>query len=137
MRGAGAELQDAAGIRGDDRLRVGLLHALHFPREQFERRFGFRHVVNARRAAALIGQRHFHQFHAGNRANQLARSFADFLPVRQMAGILISDAQRNGPQRRSEPEFGEKFGDVAHLCRRTSRLAHAPDRPSRKDACIP
>ena len=71
------------------------LHAFHFLREQFERRFGFRDVVDARRTAALVRERHFHQFDARNRANQLARRFADFLSVREMAGILISDAQRN------------------------------------------
>ena len=44
--GARAELQDAAGIRGDDGLGLSLLHRVHFAREQFERRFGFRDVVH-------------------------------------------------------------------------------------------
>ena len=114
-RGAGAKLQNAAGIGGDDGLRFRRARGFHFQRQQFERRFRLGHVVDAGRAAALVRQRHFHEFHAGNGANQLARRFADFLSVRKMAGILIRDAQRHVAQRRGEPELGEKFRHVAHL----------------------
>ncbi len=115
MRRARAKLQDATGIRSDDHLGVCLLHAVHFLGEQFQRRFRLRHVIDAGRAAALVGQRHFHEFHSRDSANQFARGFADFLSVRQMARILISDAQRNGPQRRGEADFRQKFGDVSHF----------------------
>ena len=53
--GAGAELQDAAGVGGRDDLGFGLLHAVHFAIEEFERGLGFGYVVDAGGAAALIG----------------------------------------------------------------------------------
>ena len=54
-RGAGAELQDAAGIGGGDYLRFGLLHAVHFAGQELQRGFGFGDVVHAGGAAALVG----------------------------------------------------------------------------------
>ena len=33
--------------------------------------------------------------------------------MKQVAGILVSDAKRNLLQRRGEAEIGEEFGDVA------------------------
>ena len=121
-RGAGAKLQDAAGIRGDNRLRLGFLRVFHLQRQQFERCLCFGDVVNSRRPAALIRKRHFHKLHAGNRANQLARGFPHFLAVRQMAGILVCDAQRNFPQRRRQSQIRQKFRHVPHL---TAKIVRA------------
>lgn len=89
--GAGAKLKDATGIRGDDCRGARGARVPHFLLEDFERGFRLRDVVNARRAAAVVGQRHFDKLDPGNRADQLSRSFADFLPVEEMAGILIRD----------------------------------------------
>ena len=88
--GAGAELEDAAGIGGDDGLGFRIARVVHFLRQQLERRLRFRDVVNSRGAAAMIGERHFDEFDAGDGANQFARGFADFLAVYEMAGILIA-----------------------------------------------
>ena len=90
--GAGAELKDAARVRGHDGLRASGLSVAHFFGEQFQRRFGLRDVVGSRRAAADFRVRQFHEIEIWDRAQELARSFADFLPVQQMAGILIRDA---------------------------------------------
>lgn len=114
-RGAGAELDHAAGICGDDGARLGLRDGIHFLREELERGFRLRDVVDPRGAAAEIGERHLDELDAGDGANQLARSFADFLAMREMTRILVRDAQRDFAERRSEAEFGEEFGDVANF----------------------
>jgi len=67
-RGAGAELQDAAGVGCGDDLGFGLLHAVHFAVEEFKRGLGFGYVVHAGGAAALIGQGHFDEIELGDGA---------------------------------------------------------------------
>jgi len=53
--GAGAELEDAAGIGCGYYLSFRLLYRVHFAVEEFQRGFGFGDVVDAGGAAALIG----------------------------------------------------------------------------------
>ncbi len=115
MRGAGAELQDAAGVGCGDDLGFGLLHAVHFAVEEFQGGFGFGDVVDAGGAAALVGEGHFYEIEAGDGAKQVARSFADFLAVDQVAGILIGDADGERAQRGGDAEVHQKFADVAHF----------------------
>jgi len=50
--GAGAELQEAAGVCGDDGLGAGRGGVMHFVGEQIEGRFGLRDVIDACGAAA-------------------------------------------------------------------------------------
>ena len=52
--GAGAHLQQATGIRGDDGRRVRACSIFHFLRKEFQRRRGLRDVVNSCRAAADV-----------------------------------------------------------------------------------
>ena len=111
--GAGAELQDAAGIGGDDDRSGGGFGVLHLFGEELHGGGRFGDVVNSRGAAAVIGEGHFHEFDAGNGANEFARRFADFLAMRKMTGILIRDAELGFVERGGEAEFGEKFGDIA------------------------
>src|SRR5208282_6523724 len=72
-------------------------------------------VVDARGTAADVRVRQFHEFNAGNGAQQLARSLADFLAVQEVAGVLIGDAQAGFLERSDEAKSGEKFGDIAHF----------------------
>ncbi len=74
-----------------------------------------REVVDSGGAAANFRAGQFHKFEIGDGAQERARSFADFLSVEEMAGILISDAQGKRLQFCSEAEGGEEFGDVANF----------------------
>ena len=90
------ELEHAAGIgRGDD---VGLrqIHVGHFLSQNIHRETGVQHVVNAGAAAANIGKRHLAELESRNGAQQLPRSIADLLAVREMARILISHGRVDG-----------------------------------------
>ena len=82
-RSAGTKLQNASGIRCHDGLRAGLLRVAHLFLQQGHRRVRFRHIVDTRRAATVIRERHLDQFYARNGANESARRFADFLPMQQ------------------------------------------------------
>ena len=63
---AGAELEEAAGVCGDDDFGFYAGDVFHFVVEQFERRFGLRDVVDAGGAAANVGVRKFDKFEAGD-----------------------------------------------------------------------
>src|SRR5215472_5797610 len=89
---SGAELQDTARVgRGND-LCPGRPGIVHFLGEQLERRFGLGNVVGSRRTAANFRVRQFHKVDIWNSTEQLTRSFANFLSMQQMAGVLIGDA---------------------------------------------
>ena len=72
-----------------------------------------RDVVDTGGAAADFRAWQFHKFESRDGAQKRAWSFADFLTVEKMAGILIGDTQGKGFQFRGEAERGQKFGDVA------------------------
>ena len=75
----------------------------------------FHQVVDAGAAAADLGLAHRQQLEAGNRAEQIARRLADALRVREMAGIVVGDAQRRRLARRGRrTERGQHLADVAH-----------------------
>ena len=93
---ASAQLQQTAGICGDNRCGAGGLRAFHFFLQQIERGFRLRDVVDSGRTAANVRVGQFHEFDARNGAQQLARGLADFLAVEQVAGVLIGDADRHG-----------------------------------------
>ncbi len=120
--GAGAQLQDASRIAGNDGRSAAGLSTLHFFLQKLHGRVGFCDVVNAGGATALIGERHFHQFQAGNSAKQSAGGFVDFLPVREVAGILKGNAHARLTEGRGEAERSEKFRDVPNLGREFSRI---------------
>ncbi len=112
-RGAGAELQKAAGVGGDDGLRARGLRVAHFLGKQLQRCFGLREVVNPGGAATDFRVGQFHKFKIRNGAQKRARRFADLLPVEQVTGILISDAMPQGIHFCGKAESGEKFSDIA------------------------
>src|SRR4029434_11244956 len=55
-----------------------------------------------------------HEIKSWDGAQQRARSFANFLPVKQVAGVLIGDAQRIRLERCNHPKRRDKFRDVPH-----------------------
>ena len=74
-----------------------------------------RDVVDSGGAAADFRVRQFHKIEIGNGVQKGARSFANFLAVKKMAGILVGDANWKLLQVCGEAESGEEFGDVASL----------------------
>ena len=121
--GAGAELQEAAGVGGNDGLGACGLSVAHFFCEEFERSFRLRDIVDSGGAAANFRVGQFHKIETRNGAQKLAWSFANFLSVEEMARILIGDAEWKRVQFCGEAESGEKFGDVASLCGQSAGLA--------------
>lgn len=118
-----AKLEDAAWICGDDRVGFRPGDGFHFLVEQFKGSFRLRDVVNASGAAAEIGERHFNEFYAGNRADEFARSFANLLAVREMARVLVSDAQGNIAHRSGEAQISKKFRDIKDVARKLDGVA--------------
>ncbi len=115
---AGAELEHAAGVGGNDDFGFDRRDVFHFVVEQFERGFGLRDVVDAGGAAANVGVRQFDEFEAGNLFQEIARGVANLLSVEQVARILICDAQierLERAQRSDDTECRKIFRDVAHL----------------------
>lgn len=112
---AGAKLQQAAEVGSDDGLRASGLGVVHFFREQFEGCVCLRDVEDSGGAAADFRVRQFHKMEIGNGAQERARSFANFLAVKEMAGILVGDADWKRFQSCGEAESGEEFSDVASL----------------------
>ena len=115
---AGAELQEAAGVGGDDDFGFDRGDVFHFVVEQFERGFGLRDVINAGRATADVGVWQLDEFEAGNLFQEIARRVADFLPMEKVARILVGDAEikrLEWAQRSDDSEAGKIFGDVSHL----------------------
>ena len=112
---SGAELKEAARVSGDDDFGFHTGDVLHFVVEQLERGFGLRDVVDAGGAATNVGMGKLDEFEARNLFQEIARSVANFLPVEQVAGILIGDPEierLERAQRRGESEGSEIFGDI-------------------------
>ena len=112
---ASAELQQAAGIGGGDDGSAGGLGVVHFFGEELQGSFGLGDVVDSGGAATDFRAGQFHEIEIGNGAQKSARSFADFLSVEQVAGILVGDAEGKRFQFRGEAEVSEKFRDVANF----------------------
>ena len=88
-----AQLQQASGIGGGDNRGASGLGVVHFFGEQLQRCFGLRDVVDSGGAAADFRVGQFHKIKFGDGAQKRARSFTDFLPVEEMTGILVGDAE--------------------------------------------
>ena len=81
-----------------------------------------RDVVDSGGAAADFRVRQFHKIEIGNGVQKRARSFANFLAVKKMAGILVGDADWKRFQSCGETDSGKEFGDVASSCRERAGL---------------
>lgn len=94
----------------------------HFLGEQLQGRFSLREVVDSGRATADFRVRQFHKIKIGNGAKQFSRSFADFLSVEKMAGILIRDTATQGIEFGRQADCGKKLSDVARFCSESGSL---------------
>ena len=81
-----------------------------------------RDVCAASAAAAQVGFRKFDVIHTRNSTDQFARLLCDALWVREVTGIVVSDAI--GPWAEffsSETMFAEELGEVAYFATEVSR----------------
>lgn len=67
--GSGAKLKDAAGIRRDNCRCAGRPRILHFFRQDFERSFRLRDVVNPCGATAVVRELHFDKIYSWDGTN--------------------------------------------------------------------
>jgi len=113
---AAHELQETAGVGGDDGVGVSGEQVLDFPVAELLGGFRLEQVVDAGGAAAEGGFGNFGDLEAGDSGEQLARLLKDALRVAQVAGVVVGDAYLQRISRGDWFEFGEDFGDVAALC---------------------
>lgn len=113
---AAHELEQAAGICGDDGGGVGGEEMRDFSVAELLRGLGLEQVVDARGAAAERGFGDLGDFKAGDLREQLARLLMDALRVAEVAGVVVGDAERQGIARCDWVEFAEDFGDVFAFC---------------------
>ncbi len=88
----GGDLKLATRIRKDDVVRACSNNIVGFASSEVARHRGLGQVVGAGGAAAEVGLGHLDDRHAGNRCEQFARGFAHTESVREMTGVVISDA---------------------------------------------
>lgn len=80
-----------------------------------------RNVVDARGTAANFRVRQFHKFEIRDGAQERARSLVDLLPVEEVAGVLVGNAEGKWFGFGGEADGGEKFGDVFCFCGENER----------------
>src|ERR1700719_4040573 len=97
------QLEHAAGIWCDDRLRVGLGDGLHLLFEKMAGHFGMGEVVDARAAAATVRAFRFYEFDSWNGLQQLTWLTAYPLAVGEMARILVGNAHFQRREFANEP----------------------------------
>ena len=85
--------QAAPRTAGRQDLRLGLLDIVHFAFRDLSRGLGMLHLEGAASAAAVIGPRELHIFDARDGFEDVPGLGADLLPLHQMAGIVIGDAE--------------------------------------------
>ena len=91
---AGRDLEDAPRVTAHDDIRPRREDACDLLALELGRDLGMREVVHARAATTTFRIGDLDERHAKGRAQQRARLLADLLPVREVAGVLIHDAQR-------------------------------------------
>jgi hypothetical protein len=120
--GAGAKLEDAAGIGPGDGLGAGGADCLHLLPEDLSSHLPVRHVVDAGAPAAEVRGRHLPERQTWNRCQQLARRGANpLLAVREVAGVLVGGGKRQPAHPGIEPEFGQELVDVPDQLREARR----------------
>ena len=93
LRERGLELEEAAGIAGDDDVRMEIDDEAGFAFAELSGGFRLNEIVNSSGAAADGAFGNFEEFDAGNGGEQLAGLGANALSVLQMAGIVEGDAR--------------------------------------------
>jgi len=110
----GPDLQHAPRVRADDHIRRHLEDLAHLVLLQLPRDLGMGQVVNAGAPATPLGIVDIDKDHAFDRPQKGPGLRADPLPVCEMAGVLVDDADR--PAGASRNRFRD-LADVAHAGR--------------------
>lgn len=112
---APANMEQATGVRREDRLGARRADAAGFSRHQLFRHFPFRQVVRSRRSATNLRLRQRDKLQTGDHLEQRSRRLADLLRVAQMAGIVIGRDEIEPALRRDRPQLGQELAHIAHL----------------------
>ena len=90
------QLQDTAGIPGDDDLWLHSSDVRHFSVQQLLGHVSMRQVVDPCTATAPIAFWNFQELQVWHLSQHMAGLLADFLPMQEMAGIVIRRPQWYG-----------------------------------------
>src|SRR5205823_1759934 len=90
---AGHELEEAAGIRGNDSSGIGIEQVSGLPIAEFVGRFGVEEVVDAGGAAAHGRLGDLGDFEAGDGGEEGPGFSEDALGVPKVAGVVIGDPE--------------------------------------------
>ena len=108
-----AHLYHAADVARRDHIRLYGPCIADLALPELTRQFRLFDVVGARRAAAHIAFRNLEQLDAGDGAQQSPRFLGDALSVRQVASVVIGDADRfDRIRRRRKAQPVEKHRDI-------------------------
>ena len=123
----GLDLQNAAGVGGDHRLRPRGFDVAHLAPQQAIGHLRLREVVDAGRAAAPVGLRQVDHAQPGHLSQQRARLPANLLAVHDVTGIVIRHRHRDRAQRTAQRLAREELGHVLDGAPRSAaaRAAHA------------
>ena len=89
---AGTDLQEAAGIGGDNERGSGLQYVFDFALSQALGHGRFRQIVTAGASTTDVGFGQFDKLGSGDSADQGPRFLGDALRMGEVAGIVIRDS---------------------------------------------
>jgi len=110
----GAKLQHAAHVGGGDDVGPGTGDVVHFAFENLHREVVLQDVVGAGAAATEVSVGHLDELESQG-FEELPGRGTDLLAMREVAGVLVSDAGGNFFAWRAQAEVSEKFGDIFGL----------------------
>jgi pimeloyl-ACP methyl ester carboxylesterase len=119
---AARQLQHAPRIGCHDQRSFGGRHLLHLVLEDFDCHLVLNHVVDTGAAAAEIGHRHLPELQPRNRLQKFPGSLSNFLPVSQVAGILIGRDRLYSAHFAVEFDGRQELGHILHLGFELDRL---------------
>lgn len=109
----GLELEETAGIAGDDDVGLEVGDEAGFAFAELGGGFRLNEIVDARGTTADGGFGNFQKLNAGDLGKELARLHVNTLRVLQVAGIVKSYASRKRMAFGTGWQFGKNFTDVA------------------------
>src|SRR5207249_1172108 len=108
------DLHQAAGIGGDDDLRVRSQDVRDLAVQERAREIRLRDVVGARTSAAHVGLHERNELEAGDRREQRPRLHAHALAVEKVTRIVICRASVDRSGHHAEAEVTQVLGRIAH-----------------------
>src|SRR3989442_4990140 len=98
----GLDLEDAAGVGGDDRVGAGREDVTHLPLQEARRHLGLREVVDARRPAAPVGLGELDDPEPGDLRQEPTRLPPELLAVHDVTRVVIGHRQVHRGERPTE-----------------------------------